>query len=315
MKTLLHIRLLQGIRQLRKAGIFPTVLLLLGCFLIFYKIHQLKIESREERLLLSFWCGSFLWGIQVARKDKRFLEMLYPEHFSNYIRLEYLLFSLPFTLAFLFSPVKMIAFGLVISCLIVPIVKKTIELKKGTSIILLKALIPPANFEWNAGMRKHQYAILLLYVIGVVLSFFHVVGFLALSIICFITNTFFQESESYVVLTLTAQDEKAFLHHKLGSQLSLFLKITSPLLVIYLLQYPQYWIVLMALYSTYIVNYLVFILSKYKAYYPNTKATGNSVLLGFVILSLLVPFFLPMSFVLIGLYYKKALTHLRPYFR
>lgn len=100
---------------------------------------------------------------------------------------------------------------------------------------------------------------------------------------------------------------------KLKKHVFLFLKLLSPLILFYACMYPAEIYIFLLLLITYIANYIVFILNKYKSFVPDTRLSSNQFLVSFLFLGIFLPYLFPVSLVLIFIFYRKAVLTLNFY--
>ena len=313
MKRLLEIRLLQIKRELLKAGWWAILV-----SLIFYVFVVIKILNQsvlhpfpKEILIILLWIVS---STHFARKDKRLLKQIFPSNYKIYMGIEYNLFSLPILIPYFFTDFVLGIILFWVLCFLIAHFEFTIDFRLKNQQVLLKRFILPSNFEWIAGMRKMQYLIIILYLFGIFISFYHFAGFIAIGVITFLFSKFYDDCESQFVLLFECSFNVIFLQNKLKSHIWQYSKFIMPLVLCYFIQYPEKYIFYIPLLVVYYTNFLVFILNKYKSYIPNQKLSSNAVIAGLAFLGMFLPYFFPISFLLVFVFYFKSIRNLKNYF-
>ena len=153
MRNILKIRLLQLYRELVKAGWWAILIALIIYLAIVIKITRPSVVLLEgSELILLFVMA--LFSINSFRKDKRLLKQIFPDNYKKYLFVEYILFSLPLTIPYLFSGFKIGIIIFLISCFVITQLDISVKINLKNQAIILKKFISPNNFEWIAGMRK-----------------------------------------------------------------------------------------------------------------------------------------------------------------
>jgi hypothetical protein len=313
MKNLLQIRFLQFYREILKAGWWAWLVILVFYVVLVIKItHPSVMQPTPLELLIFFGIGVF--SIHFSRKDKRLLSVIFPKKDKIYLFLEYLVFSLPLILPYIFIKEFL---GIILfwtSCFLTAQINYSWSFGNKSTKVLLSFFIKKQYFEWYAGMRKLQYFIILLYLFCLGISYWHFSGFICLGVITFFLSEFYNEGESVFLLTIEENTAKEFLDNKLKKHLIQYLKFILPILLFYFLHYPENWILFLTLLMVSISNFLVYILNKYKSYIPNQRLSSNSVIVGFTFVGMFVPYLFPISILLVFVFYRKSLTNLKQYF-
>ena len=313
MKKPLEIRLLQIKRELLKAGWWAILV-----SLTFYTFVVIKILNQsvlhpfpKEILIILLWS---VLSIHFARKDKRLLTQIFPSNYKIYMGIEYNLFSLPILIPYIFTDFVLGIILFLALCFLIAQFELKVDFRIKNQKVLLQRFISPSNFEWIAGMRKMQYLIIILYLFGIFISFYHFAGFITIGVITFLFSGFYDNCESRFVLIFEYSFSKVFLQNKLKSHIGQYSKFIMPLVLCYFIQYPEKYIFYIPLLVVYYTNFLVFILNKYKSYIPNQKLSSNAVIAGLAFLGMFLPYFFPISFLLIFVFYFGSIRNLKNYF-
>jgi hypothetical protein len=313
MKNLIKIRWIIIYRELSRAGWW-------ACFVGLILYAGLIIKITNSSILppspneFSFLFGLVVFALHSIRKDKRMLSIIFHEKVKLYYLSEYIIFSLPFILPFLFHKDFIGIFLFYISCLLIVFFDFSVNFNNKKQIVWLSRFIPKNNFEWIGGMRKNQYPIIVLYLFCVIISYWHFAGFICLGVITFCFSVFYEDCENQVVLTLQQSNSRDFIKDKLRKHSLQYFKFLSPIILIYILHYPDKWIFYLPLTVVYYSNYILYILNKYKSFVPNQTLRANFIYVGLTFLGMFIPYLFPISILLIFVFYPKSIQNLKPYF-
>lgn len=172
--------------------------------------------------------------------------------------------------------------------------------------------LPRFSFEFISGLRKNKVWLIILYTLAVVFFQYPMVPFCAIIVFTFITTSFYNESEPWIMLEVYQLPPRKFLLQKIKSHLSAFWILCLPLIFLFLLQEAAYWYVMPVLMVVSSVIQSLSICLKYTFYEPG-KNFDNSIFMVIYGLSLLVIFFIPVPFVMLVYYFRKATQNLNHY--
>jgi hypothetical protein len=307
-KALLTLRLKQIYRALSGLGFFRAMFIvvlagLLGLFL------YVKASDAATSQFISGVFLILILLIHAKREDKLFLK----SHFSNYKMLilsEYVLLALPFIVVFIIHQqwISVISFlGLLI------IINIDIKPKYSSLNTKIQALIPSDSIEWKAGLRKHFFIIIPVWLIAMLTSFFIGSVPVAIFIIAIITISFYEECEPLSILMSYELSSAKLLLLKIKRQIQLFSLLILPLIGLFLIFHPGRWYIP-------VIEYLIFsslniyvIVTKYTFFEPNKKSPAAQTLEAIGILSGLIPIFLPVVWILTAWLYIKSKNKLKYY--
>jgi len=177
---------------------------------------------------------------------------------------------------------------------------------------VLTRKIPPAQFEFRAGLRTN---ILVLIPLVFIVLFLSPVKFFLLAAL-FLMNTvvcsFYQEQEPLLMLNPEGKSVQSFLDGKRKFLQKFFLYSNVPILVINSILHFELIGYNLAIIPALVLlaNYTIY--AKYASYKPNTKQVAGLDAL-FVYLATVLPFALPLSYLLVTSYRKKAFLDLEHY--
>ncbi len=313
MIILLRIRSLQFYRELVNAGWWAVFVALIIYIMVVIKIVQPSVALLQGSELIILFSLT-IFSINSIRKDKRLLKQIFPDNYKKYLFVEYAIFSLPFTIPYFFSNFQIGIVIFLLVCFLITQLDISTKINLRNQTIILKKFVSTNNFEWIAGMRKSQHLIILLYVFGVVISYWHFAGFITLGVITFIFSAFYDTCESQFILTLNEKSSRDFIITKLKVHLWQYTKFILPFLLCYFVQYPDKYIFYLPLLLVYYANFMVFILNKYKSYIPSTQLHSNIVIVGLCFIGMFIPYLFPISIILLFIFYSKSITNLKDYF-
>lgn len=138
-------------------------------------------------------------------------------------------------------------------------------------------------------------------------------SFMILGLIIFSFSAFYLEFESVHIIILSEKDSKFFIKSKLLTHLKQLLIFIAPILVLYFVKYPEYSQFYLPLLCMYLLNYIVFILNKYKSYFPNGYNNSNIGIVVMQFLGMFYPYLFPISLILSFVFYRKAIKNLSKY--
>ena len=250
-----------------------------------------------------------LTSLHTFRKDRAFLKILGVQSYRLYA-VEYHLLATPFYIELLLNGRWVELMAVLATVSFIPLLSVSIQRKANTARGL--AALPPEAFEWKSGLRRHGMLIGLLYLLALMCYSYPFVALLVIVVFTFIVTTFYNESEPRAMVEAFGGSPATFLLGKWRVQLTLFWLGCAPLLLLFLLANSAYWYVLLV---WVIVSSIIQVLSinlKYGLYEPGL--TLNKDLFMFIYsLSLFVPYFVPVPFVMLCYYYRRASKNLQTY--
>ena len=304
--TLLTLHIKQLGRLLREIGPFRSLVLVA---LVAFTLARASSLTPPFTYILAAFVVLLLASLHVFRKDKTFLRILGARSYLLYA-VEYHLLASPFYLLFLLNRQWLPVLGVAVAVGLIPLL--TLSVRRSRSAAYPLTILPAQAFEWKSGLRRHGLTVGLLY--GLALACYPY-PFIALAVVVLFTllvTTFYDESESRPMVDAFAASPQAFLLSKWRTQLTLFWTGCAPLLLIFIVAYPEYGYVLPVLF---VVSSLIQVLSinlKYSLYEPGLSL-NKSIFMAIYFLSLFVPYFVPVPLVMSVYYYRRARRNLQPY--
>ena len=305
----IKVRLLQLKREVILLGPFYT-LFFLGLFtfagLVLHRQMNLLPNAYYALAIISLLPLS----IQLTRNDKRFVATTANRPHLVYF-FEYIFFSIPIIIVMLLSQHGHLTFLLLPIYYIIALIEYQPRRRKG--IIPYSRFLPADNFEWIAGFRRYGWYILPVYVLALAFIPAKFVSLLLLWLILGIISSFYQEGEPLTILMAKEIPARKFIRQKLRNHLKLYSLFSLPIIPGYsLLNWETAWVALL-LFLLSIINVCFFILSKYSHYVPNTKIKSNNISIGLALISMLIPFFLPLPLLMSIRAYAKSKNNLKQY--
>lgn len=248
--------------------------------------------------------------VQVKRQDKIFLK----SHFNNYKLItfvEYLILSIPIFICLIYHLQWMTIIAYVIG--IATIINIDLKPRYQNLNTKFQQLIPHDSFEFKAGVRKAQFLIIPLWIIGFSTSFYIGSVPIVLFILGIIPLGLYEKGEPYQMIIAFEMNAKKFLLHKIWLQTKLFSITAIPLIIGFIIFNSEIWYIPVAEYFLFISLHIYIVLTKYAFYEPNTKAPASAIYSVIGTLGLLLPFFSPLIWLLSIRFYFKSVENLNYY--
>jgi len=309
-QALLRIRLRQAYRLLSQAGFFRAIFVIgVIAFIIAYMFQAVQ-ELSEAYVAVALF-SAIIFGFHMRRSDSKFLEIhaLWPK---TVCFVEYVICSSLLIVALLIQGWWWLV--LIYICIIL-IVSQTVTASffSTKSSQWLITLIPSECYEWKVGLKKTQYVIILLWLAGALGSFHIAAVPVAIFLIGFIVQSFYEKHEPYQMILALGQSQKLFLWNKVKWLVVLFSVLTTPLIVLFIYHNSDLWYLLGIEYLLFISWYIYSLFSKYAFYDPNGTFSSSQVYAIVGLLAFFIPLFLPLSWVMTIRFYFKSKTSLSIY--
>jgi hypothetical protein len=308
-KPLIQIRLKQLIRSVKDIGFFRMLFLLVILSFAGMYVYQLAADNSTS-LYLALGTFFLLVLLQVQRGDMLFLRIHF-QHYKTVIGAEYLVLMLPVYLCLILHNQWISVLTLLALLPLLPF----IQLKPGVKARnnWIQKNIPHDCIEWQAGIRKQFYLLLPLWCVAVITSFW--IG--SIPIIVFILGVavlnFYERCESLQILMSGELSAQRFLLQKIKRHIQLFSVLTFPLIALFAILHSEHWYIPLAEYLIFCSVHVYTILIKYAFYKPNEKISAISAFGSIGVLAVLIPFLLPVVWLLSLWFYSKAIHKLKPY--
>lgn len=267
---------------------------------------------------ITIWAGlgipmMLVSSIHLGRMDKNFLKQTQNHPFIIYIA-EYTTLMLPIFAWLLMTHQWLLMLVLVGFILLLSFTPWTLQLNN-THALFHYPTFMAIDFEWQIGIRKNMPFIIILYPLGLILSYLTATPLVIILLFAIITATFYLENgEEQTWLEIYANTPKAFLQRKIKRAVGLFLISVFPFIISFLIFHWQYWYILLIVVLIATVIQITSITLKYATYAPKARLQQNGIVLGFLLACWLTPFLQPVPLLMSIVYYRKGLRRLATYF-
>ena len=303
------VRWRQLMREAAAVGGWRLLILLAITAAVALLLYQ-QMQVFPNCLVVTGLLTGCLAAVHLQRNDLFFIDTT-GLSVRGVLRTEYIVGSLPALLLLFLSPYPYCGFILLAAGLFLPFLR--FRKSKGLRGVRPVPWIPHQNFEWIAGLRKNRWLLLPLYGGALLLLPYAYVSLFLWWLMTTVVSSFYSECEPQLFLQLPEQPPARFLKDKLRLHLRVYAVCSLPVLGGYLIFHPaDAWVVVLA-YLFSLINLTFFLLSKYAAYVPDQKHTGQTNLASLLHLLMLVPFLCPLPLVMSIRAYAKAKQNLKPY--
>ncbi len=309
--NLLSLRFIQAQRIFKSLGFLYGLFVLIIYSLILYRLFY--NNDFETHQISTFVYVSLIFLIHFGRNDKKFLSHLYGQNLVKTFAIEYSILLLSFTFPLLFGEFKIGFLISHISVIFIAFFNSKLPLSISPNRLILN-FIPKNMFEWRSGMRKNQFIFIILYLMAFGIGLKYGQAFIIIGLITFIFASFYNDAEPLNFLLIGHNSAKSFIDNKLKTHLKWYLIFVLPIVLFFLIKYPQLLLFYIPIFIIYILNFLVFILNKYKSYIPNKLNNSNTVIILLLFAGVFLPFLFPISLILVFVYYHKSIKNLNQYF-
>ena len=174
-------------------------------------------------------------------------------------------------------------------------------------------MIPDDNFEWKAGIRKNLFFFLGIWLIGMATSFFIASVPIAIFILGVIVLNFYEKPEPVQILLANELNTKKFLINKIQNHLIVFAITIVPLILLFIIFNPQYYYIPLIEFTIFSILLVYTILLKYAFYRPKNKSGATQIFSMIGIISIFIPFFIPIVLILSIKFLIQATNNLKFY--
>lgn len=307
--AIIKIRYIQLVREFRKLGYFYTAIILLAVLVGIAALAQ-GLQHKEYAPWIVGGFVMIVFNIHYVRSDHQFLKLLIPKPYAIYSS-EYLIVILPVLVLLLTNSYWLYAGLLMAASLSIPFIQ--IKPKKRKPIQLIVKWIPAICFEWVGGVRKTFWLFLALYALGVGFAPFRFATLIVLWVLMNLVFSFYRDCESVRILAAQELPPRAFLGWKIKLHLKVFAVFMIPLAGLYLIFHSMHWWIVLSIVLLLSINLLFSIVSKYANFEPNETMAVNDLANSLALMSILIPFLLPIPIVMGIRNYRKAIVQLNEY--
>ncbi len=271
----------------------------------------MQLGQSPNHYYISAGYGLLILSIHLQRSDKQFLKIIIT-HTQKVYYSEYLVLSIPLILSIVYYKLWIDLLLIFLMILIAGFINFTPRVTNKHNRFI--RLIPDDSYEWKSGVRKSFVGIIFILIAGVGGNFFFEAAIpIAILVLSLIVINFYQTGESEIFLIIKETGVNQFLKGKIIEFIIQFTMLVTPLVLLFILFYPEYWFIpFVELLMIYFV-FIYVVLLKYAFYIPNEKLIASQTLSAIGALSLLLPFMLPVTWLLSVRFYYKSLSNLKPY--
>lgn len=309
--TVQSVLLLSGIHLKRYWRILGQLGLFRAAFIVALFAAGFYITSDKKFLIVqSMLIGLIIIARHNQRPDKVFLSNL-NLYRPVYFLLQNLLFALPFIIFYLvktaFVPLAVLLPLLLISAFPMP------EIRLSPKSFYLSEInfIPSYAWEWKSGLRKNYLIILLLMIVPVLFYNSELVSYASIVLISLVTTNFLMHHENRMMIQAVQMKPSAFLRLKIRIQLTIFILITLPALIILLSIHSSNWIVTVFVFLSSLVTQILAVVFKYMTFEPGANTSYFMGLLAIINISFLFPPLSPLPVIVLFILYRKAINRLK----
>lgn len=306
--SLVKIRLKQITYESGGLGVFYTIFIIVMVLGLEYFLY-VAFQSFENSVWILGLSWFSLFSLHLSRKDTKFIFI----HLSNpqiKIFSEYIIFS-----SLLFLPCLLsIQFWVFIIHILFCLLLSRWKIFPNNRKIYLPQLgnyISPKDFEWLSGFRRNWLAITIVYILTLGFCWLRFFPIISLWFFLLIISGFYNEFEPLNIFNRFYKKKPfRFLLQKTKRASVLFSFFFLPPLIVNAIIHLDIWYLpfIFFIMSWFILQY--FIYYKYGSYHPENRFRNNTILQTVVLMSVLIPFLVPLPLFLVIKEYLKALKNL-----
>jgi hypothetical protein len=313
MKSLLNMRIKQGYRTIRQLGTNGIVLVPIMLYSLIWAVKTI-LDQGPWAMLPAVGLFISIVSLHIQRKDLYFLSKLISKP-AVLTASEYVVISLPFVALYAFTTLWWIGpcmlLGAAITALLPTLPERNLRATRRKT-----RLISPTAFELIGGWRKYKgwiMLVILLMLVGHVWS--PAVILVGLLILTMIFLQFYLQFESKELVELTGDSPTKLILRKTKTQLGFYFALTALPSILFLIQDPELWFLL--LYGHFMCSVAQFftISFKYAFYRPGEVMSSQlfSTYISIVIACFLLPWFSPLPLIITVRYFLKGRENLKSY--
>jgi hypothetical protein len=305
----LKMRLKQLYRELSNVGFFRVLLLLVFVGLAgLYLFKAAKSPQNASYLSIGFFL--VLASLHFNRKDLTFMT-LYISNYKWILFVEYLMLLAPVLVILATYNHTLPLLLLTLSTILLANLRWRPQKQAGSQWLVQH--IPAQCFEWKAGIRQSGIIIVLFEIIALLASPFIGSIPIALFIIGLIPLNFYNYAEPSQILMASQVSPNRFLFQKIRYALMLYSSISLPLILLYIVVHNSLWYIPIIEFVAFSTVFCYVITLKYSFYEPNQRLDAVQAFSTLGAVSLLIPFFLPVIWLLTIRFYFKSKSRINYY--
>lgn len=304
----LRFRLRQFYREAVSLGVFYSLLLSGVLLAATYIAYHTAADIR----LMHYSLPLFLPGLVIyfRRRDVVFLKKL-TGHYRLLLATDYALLLLPVLLIGLFLPsVPLVSAALLVLvfCSLFPL-----RLRHAGGKGRKWSMLPPQAIEWKAGLRKNGVLMLLLFIAACGLTGFPIVTLVALWLMHAVVVSFYQNGEGADILRAYGGSAPSVLLRKITTGCTLQLILFLPPLAAYGILHPEQVLLPFLFLVLSCISLAASVLVKFSYLTPGGTSFAASLFQSLHIMSIAIPFLVPVPLIVCLLKYKTAVHQLKNY--
>lgn len=301
-------RIKQLVRELGALGWFYAVLISISCIFLFY-LSWITCGTKEH---IMYSVPIFMPALLrfYHRRDITFLRELHRLS-GILIFTEYIILISPVIIIGVLKDVH----ELIIGGIALPVLFSVFPIKHTTnhgSGIRIR-IVPRDAFEWKAGIRKNRVFLALLFMLSLLLSPYYAVSLVALWLAHVTFITFQQTNEGSDILRTFNPSAAQTLKSKLLKSILLEGLYFLPALLFYAAFHPSQVIIAIAFLILTSISLTATIITKYCYYTPGENGQAASLLQTLHMVSIVIPFLIPLPLIYSLLQYHRARNNLIQY--
>jgi hypothetical protein len=309
LNVILRVRLQQFKRFLVELGFWRSVIVLIAVCLLLLAVFKYSAE-RQMAFLIVGVAAFQIAAIHLFRSDIRFLQVCFEKPLAV-LRFEYTLMSIPVLICLLIHQQWIALAALLLAVNSVSFLNITV--KRTILNSRVQRLIPDYFFEWKSGSRKFLIPLSLIWLGGLLTSFFIGSVPIAIFLIGAITTGFHDKSESLTIIMAEERSAKHFLSRKISRHIALFGLVCGPLIASFILFHPAKFFIPIFEFCMFALLISYAISLKYAFYKPEPNTGVGQTLISIGYLGVFIPFFTPVVGMMTIRYYLKAKTNLQTF--
>ncbi|MBK8847604.1 MAG: hypothetical protein IPO27_14100 [Bacteroidetes bacterium] len=309
-KELLIIRCIQLWREFLQLNYLYRLLVIVVPVVLIYFISGRMAAPNHTALIGSGVLLLLLLSIHLNRKDAKFIYSIVNQPWRAHFA-EYILPLCLFVIIQLALGKWIAAFTLIAGALLIALIPGQKHIHAKTNFKPFVRL--PLMYEWWFGLRQRGLLFYVFIFLQVCLSYFPYVS-LAFSFVLFsVVFSFYSNNEPASFIISFNQSSMRFLSGKIYKGL-LYMSLTLlPGLLLYTIFNFNDWYIVLAFYFLCVMALAAIITLKYARYAPNEDTGSSSILQTLILMSIVMPWFLPLPLFILVFYFSKAIKNLSYY--
>ena len=252
----------------------------------------------------------FISLVHIKRTDQQFLKI----HFRNFRLIfltEYLLFLVPLFICLVSHAQWLPA---IVAITLVPLIALLNFKQQQKSLnTMVQRLIPAGCFEWKSGVRRTFFLLAAFWMGGLGASFFVGSVPVAILVLGILSMSFYEKGEPIQMIVMYEMNANKFLLYKIRMHILLFLILSMPLILVFLMFHKDKWYIPVIELFVFLNIQVYVILTKYAFYKPNLKSGGVQIFEALGAVGIIIPFFLPVIWLLSIRFYFQSKENLNFY--